>query len=210
MSLFDARQRSWNAYLAGIGASGALMASAFVMFVILVGVVTFNAWPQAGSLLGDGGGPGILNTTATPAAGPGIPSLVTLLGGTPGAAGPPRGGARGGAPSGSDSLPDGTGGLPGQAGVTAPGSTAPGSTAPGSAGPGSSGSGPAPSPPPSGGGPPINAVSQTVSSVGNAVQTSTDGLGDSLGGSDSPGLGGVVGGVGKALNDQLQSLAGGT
>jgi hypothetical protein len=39
MPTFDAKRRSWEAYLAGIGASGALMASASVMFVILVGVV---------------------------------------------------------------------------------------------------------------------------------------------------------------------------
>ena len=50
MPIFDAKPRSWDAYLTGIGASGALMASASVLFVILVGVVTFSAWPQAGSL----------------------------------------------------------------------------------------------------------------------------------------------------------------
>ena len=33
--IFDAKRRSWEAYLAGIGASGALMASASVMFVIV-------------------------------------------------------------------------------------------------------------------------------------------------------------------------------
>jgi hypothetical protein len=52
-------------------------------------------------------------------------------------------------------------------------------------------------------------VSQTVSNVGNTVQATTDGVGDALGGSDSSGLGGVVGGVGKTLNNQLQSLVGG-
>jgi hypothetical protein len=212
MRIFRTKARTAESYLAGIGASGALLGSAFVVFVILVGVVTFNVWPHAGRLLGDGDEPGVLKTTATPApvpaSHPGICSLVRLPGGAPGGAGP-RGGARGGAPTGNGSLPDGTGRLPGQPGATPPGSTPPGSTAPSSTPPGSTGSGPAPSPPPSGGGPLRNAVSQTVSNVGNAVQTSTDGLGDALGGSDSPGVGGVVGGVGKALNDQLQSLAGG-
>jgi len=40
LPIFDAKPRSWEAYLAGIGASGVLMASALVLFVILVGVVT--------------------------------------------------------------------------------------------------------------------------------------------------------------------------
>jgi hypothetical protein len=200
MPIFRTKARTAESYLAGIGASGALLGSAFVMFVILVGVVTFYSWPQTGRLLGGGGEAAVLNSTATPApasaAHPGIPNLATLLGG--GAGTTSRGGAPGGGPGGNGSLPNGkgngNGGLPGVPEVIAPGSN---------------GSGPAPSPPSPGGGPPRNAVSQTVSNVGNTVQTTTDGLGEALGGSDSPGLGGVVGGVGQALNDKLQSLAGG-
>jgi hypothetical protein len=67
MPIFDAQPRSWEAYLAAIGASGVLMASASVMFVILVGVVTFKTWPHAGNLLGDAGEDVALQTTATPA-----------------------------------------------------------------------------------------------------------------------------------------------
>jgi hypothetical protein len=47
-----------------------------------------------------------------------------------------------------------------------------------------------------------------VSGAGNTVQRTTDTLGNALGGSSGPGLGGLVGGVGRTLNDTLQSLAG--
>jgi hypothetical protein len=44
--------------------------------------------------------------------------------------------------------------------------------------------------------------------VDNTVQKDTESLGNSLGGSSSQGLGGVLGGVGKTLNNDLQTLAG--
>ena len=53
-----------------------------------------------------------------------------------------------------------------------------------------------------------NVVSQTVSRVGNTVQKDTESLGNTLGGSSSPGLGGVLGGLGNTLNNDLQALAG--
>jgi hypothetical protein len=55
---------------------------------------------------------------------------------------------------------------------------------------------------------PSNAVSQALSGVGNTVQSSTERVGNCLGGSSSPGLGGLLGGVGRSLNSDLQSLAG--
>ena len=194
MRILNAKRRSWDAYLAGIGASGALMASASVMFVILVGVVTFNAWPHAESLLGPGaGGSGVLGATAKPAATPGPArsstlSLATLLGG---GATPGQGGAR----TGSGGI--GNGVNPGGIGEAPGGSEGPGGGEPQGAQP------PPPSP-----APPRNAVSQTVSVVGDTVQSSTESVGDTLGGSSSPGLGGVVGGLGRTLNDDIQSLAG--
>src|SRR3954454_24902666 len=83
MPVFQLKARTAETYLAGIGASGALMASAFVMFVILVGVVTFDSWPHAGHLFGGGDGDVSLNSTTTsPAAAtlPKTPNLVKLLG----------------------------------------------------------------------------------------------------------------------------------
>src|SRR4051794_5180984 len=96
MRILDGKQRTWNAYLAGIGASGALMASAFVLFVILVGVVTFKTWPTAGGLLPGGGGEVALQGDAKPApqrtaARPSGPDLVALLGGRGSAGVPPAG-----------------------------------------------------------------------------------------------------------------------
>jgi hypothetical protein len=190
--------RSWEAYLAGIGASGALMASASVMFVILVGVVTFNAWPHAGSLLGGGAGVGdaALHQTAKPAPNratgqPSTLNLVRLLS---------RGAAL--APSRGAGIRGGSGGIghdlgPGQGGGPSRGSGGLGGGQPQGA-----------QQPPSTPTQPRNAVSQAVSNVGNTVQSDTDSLGNTLGGNSSPGLGGVIGGLGRTLNTNLQSLAG--
>jgi hypothetical protein len=180
--------------MAGIGASGALMASASVMFVILVGAVTFNSWPHAGSLIGGvaGGGDAALYQTAKPAprpatAQPSTLNLVRLLAPAPTRRIAIRGGSggvghnlnpgRGSGPSGGS---EGLGGGQPQGAQQPP---------------------PAPTQP-------RNAVSQAVSSAGNTVQSDTDSLGDTLGGNSSPGLGGVVGGLGRTLNSGLQSLAG--
>lgn len=63
------------------------MASASVVFVILVGVVTFSAWPHAAALIGDRGGSGdvaLQDVAKAPPQGaaPASPlNLVRLLGG---------------------------------------------------------------------------------------------------------------------------------
>lgn len=171
------------------------MASASVVFVILVGVVTFSAWPHAGSLLGDRGGSDVaLQEVAKPppaqGAAPASPlNLVRLLGGggTTGSSAPRFHGGPGVTPG---LVPgEGAGGLP-QGGsngqVSQPQEVAqpPASTKQ------------------------SNVVSQTLSGVGNTVQKDTESLGNTLGGSSSPGLGGVLGGLGNTLNDDLQTLAG--
>jgi hypothetical protein len=195
LPIFDAKPRSWEAYLAGIGASGVLMASALVLFVILVGVVTFKTWPHAGgSLLGDGGGDVALKSTATPAppAQRSSPNLVKLLGAGAAPVAPHQGGVDGRAPGGIGNLPDG-----GEEG--SPG---------GSTGPGSGRGQPQDAEPPAASPRSSDPLSQLVSGAGNTVQSDTDSLGDTLGGSTSPGLGGLIDGVGKTLNNDLQSLAG--
>jgi len=193
LPIFDAKPRSWEAYLAGIGASGVLMASALVLFVILVGVVTFKTWPHAGgALLGDGGGDVALKSTAKPAppAQPSTLNLVKLLGA--GTVAPHRSGVDGRGPGGIGNLPGGSeGGSPG-----------------GSTGPGSGGGEPQDAEPPPASSQSSNPVSQLLSGAGNTVQSDTDSLGNTLGGSSTPGLGGLVGGLGKTLNNDLQSLAG--
>jgi hypothetical protein len=192
MPIFDAKPRSWDAYLAGIGVSGAAMASALVMFVILIGVITLKTWPQARALL-DSGGAATLQTTATPApqaAHHSTLNLVTPFGGGPAAS---RQAADRGATGGGEGL------NPGENGGLSGGSTGPAGTGGGQ----SQGT----EQPPSQSQQPSNAVSQTLSGAGNTVQSSTERLGNSLGGSSSPGLGGLLGGVGRTLNSDLQSLA---
>ncbi|HEX3561443.1 MAG TPA: hypothetical protein VHU24_01290 [Solirubrobacterales bacterium] len=188
MPIFKGRARSWEAYLAGFGASGALMAGGFVVFVGLIGLVTFNTWPHTGDVLAGEDGGAALQSSAT--ARPLLAqhrttlSLVRLLGPAPGSAirNPSDGGPsirHGGVP-GSNVAPGGSGG--GQAPIESP---------------------EPPSPPEA-----PNPVREVISGAGNAVQSNTDNLGNALGGSDGPGLGGVVGGVGRTLNSDLQSLAG--
>jgi hypothetical protein len=166
-----------------------------VIFVILVGVVTFKTWPQAGELLGGGPGDVSLQEAATPAPGRGVaqPStlnLVTLPGGGP-AASSNRGGGSGGI---------GTG-------LTTRGSV--GSTGGSMSQPGGSGGGqPQDAQPPPSSTQSPNLVAKAVSDAGNAVQADTDSLGNTLGGNSSPGVGGLLGGAGRTLNNDLQSLAG--
>lgn len=204
MPIFDAKFRTVEGYLAGIGASSALLAGALLAFVILVGVVTFDSWPRPESLFPGSGDNVTLDATTAgiqqpqPAESP--PDLDGLLGGGPAVGSPAAGSATGVAvqvpviqpPSGSE-LGGGGGGNapggttpqvpPGQAAQAVPSTPTPTSTSP-------------------------NVVQQTVSSVGNTVQGTTTVLGDTLGGSTSPGLGGLVGGLGQTLNTTLQSLAG--
>jgi hypothetical protein len=189
MPIFNSKPRSWEAYLAGIGASGALMASVSVMFVILVGVVTFNAWPDAGELIGGG-----VTLGGTASSGPSqstAPSLIKLLGSRTGPATRHQGGGRGLAPGSVRNGLSGTGngGTNGLSG-------------------GSGGGEPQGAQPPSASSQPRSVISQVVSGAGDTVQQTTDTLGSDLGGSTSRGLGGVLGGVGRTLNTDLQSLAG--
>lgn len=190
MPFFQAKARTAEKYIAGIGVSGALMGSASVLFVILIGLVTFNAWPlDGGPQRGGGGEVPVASNQASPvpAARRGPFTSATRLAGTAGGGGQPTAARDGGAADGNGGLPTGDGGsgfgLGGEAPAVQPA--------------------PAPSGPPQ----PRNAISRTVSDVGTTVEGSTDNLGDALGGSSGSGLGGVVGATGRALNDGLLSLA---
>lgn len=199
MPKLEGKPRSWEAYLAGFRASGLLTAGALVMFVILIGVITLKTWPRAGDLLPGGGHDASLTSAAKPAP-QSLPestglNLVSLLGAPAGSTGSPRG------PIGGTADP-GNGLTPGDGGGDLGGSP----TQPGAGGGQPQGAEPPPSE--SQPQPPSNAVSDVVSGAGNTVESTTKSLGDALGGSSSPGLGGVLGGLGRTLNNDLQSLAG--
>ena len=195
MPIFRPKERTAETYLAGIGASGALMASAFVMFVILVGVVTFDAWPRAGHLLGGTDGDVGLKSVANPVVRvqPSNPSVnrnassnrTTTQFVAPRQVGKSARIHSGGSLSGGTTSPGPSGG------VQAPGEP--------------------PAPPPE---PPTQqgttVVRGAVSTVGNGVEGTTNFVGDALGGSSGPGLGGVVGGLGQTVNGTVQSLVGGS
>jgi hypothetical protein len=206
MSVLQAKARTAETYLAGIGASGALIASAFVLFIVLVGVVTFNAWPQPGQLIGGSGGNVSLDNVplvnqAPPEPAP-TPNLVALLGG-PGPAATTSVSNRGGGNTG------GTGGNSGTGGHFNP---------PSGGGNGGGGGGGetitiAPSAPSAPSAPPVterstNALGQVLAGRGNNVESDTTSISQNmLGGSDTT-LGGVVQGVGSTVNNTLQTLGG--
>ena len=194
MPIFGSKPRSWDAYMAGIGASGALMASAVVLFVILIGIVTFKTWPHTGSLLSIGGGDVALQDPAAPP--PGLSSRGNsainpskLLGG--GAPVTPRQTVGRGGRAGIENGPvsGGEGGLPGGSGGSSPGQ--------------SLGAQPPSSPPAS-----SNVVGQAVSGVGNTVQHTTENLGNTVDNATGTSLGNVVSGIGSTVNQNLQALAG--
>jgi hypothetical protein len=56
MTVLHSQARTAETYIAGLGASGALIGGAIVAFVMLVGIVTFNAWPEASGLFTFSGG----------------------------------------------------------------------------------------------------------------------------------------------------------
>ena len=209
MPALPLKVRTLESYLAGLGSSGALMAGAVVAFILLVGIVTFNAWPTGSSVFNRGASDVAVDTslTTTPPAReePNVPNLVKLLGGGGAAASstPARaGGATGGSPA---NEPTGSGNSParqrpqqnnpgsGQEQPSQPTRT-PQATQPAQAASDSQAES-------------RNAVQQLVYGVGNTVEADTSSLSDTLGGQDTL-LGGLAGGLGSTVNSTLQGLAG--
>ena len=195
-----ARARTTEAYLAGLGATGALLAGAFTAFLMMAGVVTFSSWPQIPGLI-QAGQTEVSEPAAAvpPSPQPRTLSVVKLLGAS---AGPGLAFKSGGNRSGGNEggLPGGIGGGDGGTGGTGPGGTAPG--IPGGSGGGSGEGGP---------GPPASrgVVSDLLSGAGNAVEQDANSLGHSVNNLTGTQLGDVVGGVGTAVNQGLlQKLAG--
>jgi hypothetical protein len=58
-----------ESFIVGIGASGGLLAGAAIVFVTLIGVVSFNVWPSAGGISSSGGD--VELSAVTPAGGEG-------------------------------------------------------------------------------------------------------------------------------------------
>jgi hypothetical protein len=192
MPVFQFNGRTLEGYLAGIGAGGTLVAAGVAVFVLLVGIATFNAWPRGSHVLPGSEAVGVDGVpVAVEAATPRVPNLVRLLGRPlqPSSAAPRR--ERGGAGSPRNH------GVGGGTVVTPVTPTRPQATPGGTPKPPSAGSETGSR----------DLLSQTISGVGNAVEGDTTALGDDLGGSDSL-VGGVVQGVGRTVNGTLQGLAG--
>jgi hypothetical protein len=191
MPVFEAKVRTMQSYLAGAGASGALLAGAFMMFVILVGVATFDSWPRAGGLFPRGADVTLwANDPATPAPSPSASGVVRLLDGK--GAGVRGHGGLGGV--GGRGKTDGE--LGGNEDIRV-------GTEPQGPGQNTSVQPSAPSTTQS-----RNVLQQTVSNVGNAVESNTTSLGNDLSAGTSPQVGGLVTGLGSSVNTTLQTLSG--
>jgi len=185
-----------ESYLAGAGASGSLLAGAFIMFVLLVGAATFDSWPHSEGLLPFGSDVTV-ETGAGDAQAPAAaaPDLIKLLGHRRG----PAHGQRAHAPTGAQSGRHAGGELGGDEGIgggSAPDS--PGQNTIQPSGPSGSGSGSSSD----------NVVQKTVSDLGNAVESNTSALGKQVGASTSPEAGDLVSGLGSTVNSTLQKLTG--
>jgi hypothetical protein len=208
LSTFQAKARTAETYLAGVGASGALIASAFVLFIVLVGVVTFNSWPHAGQLLNGSGGnvslPNVPLTNQAPPKPAPTPNLVALLGGpAPAVAATAVTNHGGGGTAGSGGGNGGRGG----GGTVVGGNGNPPVGGGNGGGGGSQTTTVAPSTP-SVTQRTTNTLSQVITGVGNNVDSDTTSISQNmLGGSDTT-LGGLVQGLGSTLNNTLQQLGG--
>ena len=193
MQALQARTRTADTYLAGLGASGALLASAGVAFIAMVGVVTFNAWPEASGLFTFSGGQAELGALReappTRSEARPLPTIVVI----PTA----RAASKRAVAAAADTERGGIAGIRGHHG--------------GSGGP-ETGSGVG-----DGGGQTVTPPSQaestdvlgnTISSTGTVVQKSTQSLGTTLNDVTGTDLGTPVAGLGETLNDTLQSVSG--
>ena len=178
MAALDGRARTAETYLAGLGATGALVAGAVVVFLLLVGIVTFDAWPRAAGLFA-GSEPSV---EAVDSSGPAATAAETLAGASDLVAAVKRGTSLSDAPGGQgDSGGQGNGIDGGGRGVSdpAPSGTDPSPTGGGG---GSSGGGQG------GTGEPVqdtgttvdNTVNNTVTGVTDTVNNTVTGVNDTL------------------------------
>src|SRR5262245_11802765 len=66
-----AASRTSESFIVGIGASGGILAGAAIVFVTLVGVVSFNVWPSAAGISSSGGNVELSSAAPSPAGGGG-------------------------------------------------------------------------------------------------------------------------------------------
>jgi hypothetical protein len=177
--------RTAETYLAGLGATGALVAGMVVVFLLLVGMVTFDAWPSPSSLFGGDEADVEVAGTNGPA-----DAAAAALDDAAGLVASARPG---------DSLVS----APGDAGGTTGTGTGPGGDGGGVGGPGG-GDGQAPvggtpgGTGAAGGGRVQETVDTTVDGVGQAVDDTVSGLGTTVQT--------TVDGLGKTVNDTLKGV----
>ncbi|MGZ5385886.1 MAG: hypothetical protein ACXWZV_00515 [Solirubrobacterales bacterium] len=157
------KARTAETYLAGLGASGALITGAIVAFLLLAGAVTFDVWPRAAGLFGSGDA-GVDQVDAEVPAGTAAAALGSaadqVAGSAPGRPLVDRGGGAGGGGGGAD----GTGSGPSDGGGGSGGGSGPGSGGGDDAG--SAGGG--------GGSTVGDTVGGTVNEVGNTVNNTVN------------------------------------
>jgi hypothetical protein len=193
MQALQARARTADTYLAGLGASGALMAGAAVAFIAMVGVVTFNAWPEASGLFTFSGGQAELGAVreapATRSEAKPLPTITVI----PTA----RAASHSAVAAAAQTERGGLSGIGGHHG---------GSGAPQTGSGVGNGGGQAVTPPPQAES--TDALGSAISNTGTVVQKSTQSLGSTLNDVTGTDLGTPVTALGETVNDTLQSVSG--
>jgi hypothetical protein len=194
MSALNGNARTAETYLAGLGASGALIAGAVVAFLLLVGMVTFDAWPRAAGLVG-GDDASVSSDALTPGA-----TAAAALGSATDQVSPATPGDSLVAPPGGRAGQGGGGGVTG--GGTGGGTIEPGDTGGGGSTGGGGGTGTGTG---GGAGTVGDTVNSTVSGLGKTVQGTVDGLGKTVNDTVS-GLGQTVNNTVNGVNGLLKGL----
>ena len=194
MTALNGNARTAETYLAGFGASGALIAGAAVAFMLLVGLVAFDAWPRAAGLLADDTGTVEsvdANTPADAAAAVLGPAADLVAAARPGDSLVSQPGAGGG------TRRPGVGGNQGE--TNSPGGSQPGGTGTGNGtGTGTQGSGSTNV---------GNTVNDTVDNLGKTVDDTVAGLGDTVNDTVN-GLNTTVNNTVNGVNELLNGLSG--
>jgi hypothetical protein len=179
MNALSGKARTAETYLAGLGASGALIAGAIVASLLLIAAATFDVWPRAASPFG-GGDAGVESVDASE---PADSAAAALGSAADQVAQAEPGGSLVGGGDGAGRAGGGTGGGTGGGGGA------------GDGGSGTGGGG-------GGGGSTVgDSVGDTVNGVSNTLNNTVNGLGNTV---DN-----TVNGVDNTVNDTVGGLLGG-
>jgi hypothetical protein len=187
MTQLEDKTRMADSYLTRLGVAGALVAAGLTAFLIVVGMISLGAFPSPGSLFFGGD-----DATISSNAGAETASAPAK---TAAPAGPAAGGGRD--DRGGEGRAGGGGGQDGGGGSPPGGGTAPPGEGGGGSGPGGGSSPPA-----------APAQSPGSNPLGQTIENTTTGLGNTVNDVTGTNLGDNVSGLGGGINQTLAGLGG--